>query len=68
MASSTVAARPSCKYGCRSRNPHSDLLLDALHDDFRDVSDRGVDSHIKNLRKKIDAVAPGMQCIRRCMA
>ena len=40
-----------------------DQLLDALHDDFRDVSDRAVDSHIKNLRKKIDAVAPGMQCI-----
>ena len=27
------------------------------------MSDGGVDSHIKNLRKKIDAVAPGMQCI-----
>jgi two-component system response regulator BaeR len=30
-----------------------DQLLDALHDDFRDVSDRAVDSHIKNLRRKI---------------
>ena len=40
-----------------------DQLLDTLHDDFRDVSDRAIDSHIKNLRKKIDAVSPGLQCI-----
>ena len=40
-----------------------DQLLDTLHDDFRDVSDRATDSHIKNLRKKIDAVSPGLQCI-----
>ena len=40
-----------------------DQLLDSLHDDFRDVSDRAIDSHIKNLRKKIDAVSPGLQCI-----
>ena len=40
-----------------------DQLLDALHEDFRDVSDRAVDSHIKNLRRKIDAAAPGLQCI-----
>lgn len=32
-------------------------LLDAVHADFRDVSDRAVDSHIKNLRRKIEAVA-----------
>ncbi len=31
-------------------------LLDALHDDYRDVSDRAVDSHIKNLRRKLDAM------------
>lgn len=29
-------------------------LLEALHDDFRDVSDRAIDSHIKNLRRKIE--------------
>jgi len=40
-----------------------DQLLDSLHEDFRDVSDRAVDSHIKNLRRKIEAVAPGLQCI-----
>jgi two-component system response regulator BaeR len=31
-------------------------LLDMLHEDFRDVSDRVIDSHIKNLRRKIDNV------------
>lgn len=30
-------------------------LLDQLHHDLRDVSDRVVDSHIKNLRRKLDA-------------
>jgi two-component system response regulator BaeR len=33
-------------------------LLEALHQDFRDVSDRAIDSHIKNLRRKIDQLAP----------
>ncbi len=31
-------------------------LLDALYDDFRDVSDRTIDSHVKNLRRKIEVV------------
>jgi two-component system response regulator BaeR len=30
-----------------------------IHDDLRDVSDRAIDSHIKNLRRKITAVEPG---------
>ncbi len=31
-------------------------LLDLLHaDEFRDVSDRAVDSHVKNLRRKLEA-------------
>lgn len=38
-------------------------LLDALHDDLRDVSDRAIDSHVKNLRRKIQAVEPGCGCI-----
>jgi two-component system, OmpR family, response regulator BaeR len=38
-------------------------LLDSLHDDLRDVSDRAIDSHVKNLRRKIQAVEPGMDCI-----
>lgn len=33
-------------------------LLDAAHLDVRDVSDRAIDSHIKNLRKKLDAARP----------
>ncbi len=38
-------------------------LLDAIHDDFRDVSDRAIDSHVKNLRRKLHAVCPGHECI-----
>lgn len=38
-------------------------LLDCVHDDLRDVSDRAIDSHIKNLRRKIEAVEPGCDCI-----
>ena len=34
-------------------------LLDVIHDDLRDVSDRAIDSHIKNLRRKILAAEPG---------
>lgn len=34
-------------------------LLDTLHDDFRDVSDRAIDSHVKNIRRKLaEAGAP----------
>ena len=33
-------------------------LLDTLHEDFRDVSDRVIDSHIKNLRRKLDRHRP----------
>lgn len=38
-------------------------LLDSVHDDLRDVSDRAIDSHVKNLRRKIDAIEPGCRCI-----
>ncbi|MEY3201095.1 MAG: hypothetical protein RIR70_645 [Pseudomonadota bacterium] len=31
-------------------------LLDCLHDDFTDTSERAIDSHIKNLRRKMEAV------------
>lgn len=31
-------------------------LLDTLHADDRDGSDRAVDSHVKNLRRKVQAV------------
>ena len=40
-----------------------DHLLDAVHEDFRDVSDRAVDTHVKNLRKKIAAAVPGAEFI-----
>jgi two-component system, OmpR family, response regulator BaeR len=30
---------------------------------LRDVSDRAIDSHIKNLRRKIQAMEPGCECI-----
>jgi two-component system, OmpR family, response regulator BaeR len=38
-------------------------LLDAVHDDYRDTNDRVIDSHIKNLRKKLDAVGAPADCI-----
>ncbi|URI09207.1 response regulator [Aquincola tertiaricarbonis] len=41
-----------------------DSLLDRLHDDGRAVTDRAVDSHIKNLRRKLEAAAPGQDPIR----
>lgn len=41
-----------------------DSLLDRLHDDGRAVTDRAVDSHVKNLRRKLEAAAPGQDPIR----
>lgn len=38
-------------------------LLDALHEDFREVSERAIDSHVKNLRKKIEEAGAGGECI-----
>jgi len=38
-------------------------LLDHMYDDYRVVSDRAVDTHIKNLRKKIAAIDPDLQMI-----
>lgn len=40
-----------------------DELLDLVYDDYREISDRTIDSHIKNLRRKIDAVLPGRPVI-----
>jgi two-component system response regulator BaeR len=40
-----------------------DELLDLIYDDFRDVSDRTVDSHIKNLRRKLEHAAPNRRLI-----
>ncbi len=33
-------------------------LLESVHEDFRDTTDRAIDSHIKNLRKKISKARP----------
>jgi len=38
-------------------------LLDSVQADSYEVSDRSIDSHIKNLRKKMHTVAPGNDCI-----
>jgi two-component system response regulator BaeR len=38
-------------------------LLDSVHSDLRDVSDRAIDSHVKNLRRKLDAAEPDGVCI-----
>jgi two-component system response regulator BaeR len=39
-------------------------LLDAARADSLDATDRAIDSHIKNLRRKIDGAAPGVEAIR----
>jgi two-component system response regulator BaeR len=41
-----------------------DHLLNHLYADHRVVTDRTVDSHIKNLRRKFEAVLPGQDLIR----
>jgi len=38
-------------------------LLDLIHEDFRDVSDRVVDSHVKNIRRKLAVLEPAPACI-----
>lgn len=40
-----------------------DQLLDKLHDDYRPVTDRAVDSHIKNLRRKLEPFFDGTDVI-----
>ena len=41
-----------------------DQLLDHLHDDQRAISDRAIDSHVKNLRRKLERVMPDQEPIR----
>lgn len=38
-------------------------LLDCLHEDFRETSDRAIDSHIKNLRRKLEQAGTGKHTI-----
>lgn len=40
-----------------------DQLLAAVHDSQRDISDRAIDTHIKNIRKKVHAVDHDQDCI-----
>jgi two-component system response regulator BaeR len=40
-----------------------DQLLASVHDSQRDISDRAIDTHIKNLRKKVQTVDPACDCI-----
>ncbi|TPV60887.1 response regulator [Aestuariibacter sp. GS-14] len=39
-------------------------LLDLLHDDYRDITDRAIDSHIRNLRAKLRQAYEGEELIR----
>jgi two-component system, OmpR family, response regulator BaeR len=41
-----------------------DQLLDAIYDDRRVVLDRTVDSHVKNIRRKLADIAPDEEIIR----
>ena len=38
-------------------------LMDEMYSDYRVVSDRAVDTHVKNLRRKLAAAAPGREFI-----
>jgi two-component system response regulator BaeR len=38
-------------------------LLESAHGDLRDVSDRAIDTHVKNLRRKLQAVRAEDDCI-----
>ncbi|MGD9021418.1 MAG: response regulator [Lysobacterales bacterium] len=40
-----------------------DRLMDAIYSDYRVVSDRTVDTHVKNLRRKIADASPGVELI-----
>ncbi|MES2116197.1 MAG: response regulator [Pseudomonadota bacterium] len=39
-------------------------LLDCAHEDQRDINDRTVDSHIKNIRRKLAARLPEADCLQ----
>jgi two-component system response regulator BaeR len=53
----TLAAQPGRIFS-------RDQLLDHLYPDRRVVLDRTVDSHVKNVRRKLGEVAPGEDLIR----
>jgi two-component system response regulator BaeR len=41
-----------------------DGLLEKLYADHRVVTDRTVDAHVKNLRRKLEAIRPGADLVR----
>lgn len=51
-------------YGPPSRVLKRDTLMNHMYDDHRAVSDRTVDSHVANLRKKLKAVKPDSEYIQ----
>jgi two-component system response regulator BaeR len=53
----TLAARPGRVF-------ERAQLLEQLHGDTRPVTDRAVDSHVKNLRRKLEAAGAGSERIR----
>jgi len=40
-----------------------DQLMNAMYVDYRVVTDRAVDAHIKNLRRKLESASPGLDLI-----
>jgi two-component system, OmpR family, response regulator BaeR len=38
-------------------------LLESLHLELRDISDRAIDTHVKNLRRKIQTIEPDANCL-----
>ena len=53
----TLAAAPGRVFS-RAR------LLEGLYEDHRVVTDRTVDAHVKNLRRKLEAARPGEELVR----
>lgn len=52
---------------CLSEQPgrvfSRDQLMSSIYSDYRVVSDRTVDTHVKNLRRKLTEASPGMELI-----
>lgn len=53
----------SCLAASPGRVFSRDQLLDRLYDDHRVVTDRTVDSHVKNLRRKLEQIDPEQSLI-----
>ena len=51
-------------YGPPARVLNRNQLMDAMYDDHRAVSDRTVDSHVANLRKKLKTISPPSEFIQ----